>query len=316
MTNTSQDWGSRPISGTARRPVKSRQAARPRHDRRAPREPGRHAQLVPPGSQTTTPPLKGRRPDNRSFRPSRASPTQAVPRPIQPARPTRSRRLCDADRVALGGARRPDHRGAGCAVAGRRAGGLCRHRAGSAHARRVTGARQPLRLDADIRPVTGTVLNEVGDPTSAGARRCRWTGFRPTCGRHDRHRGPELPEAPRRGSGRAAARHYYAVKERSLSGPGGSTITQQFVKLTFLSSENTITRKVKEAILAAELTRSLPQGHHPADLSERDLLRQPGVRHRGCGGDLLRRAGAGSDAGAGCAVGRATPGAGILRPLH
>ena len=39
------------------------------------------------------------------------------------------------------------------------------------------------------------------------------------------------------------------------SGPGGSTITQQLVKLTFLSPERTVTRKVKEAILAAEITR-------------------------------------------------------------
>ena len=48
---------------------------------------------------------------------------------------------------------------------------------------------------------------------------------------------------------------YYALKEGNLSGPGGSTITQQLVKLAFLSSERTAARKIKEAILAAEITR-------------------------------------------------------------
>ena len=52
---------------------------------------------------------------------------------------------------------------------------------------------------------------------------------------------------------------YYAVRERSLSGPGGSTITQHLVKLTFLSSERSLSRKVKEAILAAEITRRYPK---------------------------------------------------------
>jgi membrane peptidoglycan carboxypeptidase len=53
---------------------------------------------------------------------------------------------------------------------------------------------------------------------------------------------------------------YYAVKERDFgSGPGGSTITQQLVKLAFLSPERTLSRKAKEAILAAEITRRYPK---------------------------------------------------------
>jgi penicillin-binding protein 1C len=48
---------------------------------------------------------------------------------------------------------------------------------------------------------------------------------------------------------------YYAVSEGDLVS-GGSTIPQQLVKLTLLSPERTVTRKVREAILAAEISRS------------------------------------------------------------
>lgn len=47
---------------------------------------------------------------------------------------------------------------------------------------------------------------------------------------------------------------YYAFQEGDVVS-GGSTITQQLVKRVLLSSERTATRKIKEAILAAEITR-------------------------------------------------------------
>jgi penicillin-binding protein 1C len=47
---------------------------------------------------------------------------------------------------------------------------------------------------------------------------------------------------------------YYAVQEGDIVS-GGSTISQQLVKMVMLSPERTLTRKVKEAILAAEITR-------------------------------------------------------------
>lgn len=43
------------------------------------------------------------------------------------------------------------------------------------------------------------------------------------------------------------------VKNGSLTGPGGSTITQQLIKLLLLSNEKTLTRKAKEIILATKL---------------------------------------------------------------
>jgi len=47
---------------------------------------------------------------------------------------------------------------------------------------------------------------------------------------------------------------YYAIQEGDLVS-GGSTISQQLVKMTYLSPERTLSRKINEAILAAEITR-------------------------------------------------------------
>lgn len=47
---------------------------------------------------------------------------------------------------------------------------------------------------------------------------------------------------------------YYAVKEHEAT-IGGSTIPQQLVKLVFLSPERTVSRKIKEAVLASEISR-------------------------------------------------------------
>lgn len=48
---------------------------------------------------------------------------------------------------------------------------------------------------------------------------------------------------------------YYAIFKRSEQIPGGSTITQQFIKNALLSPERTFSRKFKEIILALELER-------------------------------------------------------------
>ena len=51
------------------------------------------------------------------------------------------------------------------------------------------------------------------------------------------------------------ARAFYYIFRREATRPGGSGLVQQLVKLTYLSSEKTLTRKIKEAILSLEINR-------------------------------------------------------------
>ncbi|HEY80559.1 MAG TPA: PBP1A family penicillin-binding protein [Caldilineae bacterium] len=51
---------------------------------------------------------------------------------------------------------------------------------------------------------------------------------------------------------------YYILRQDAVQ-PGGSSIVQQLVKLTYLSSERTLERKIKEAVLAIEINRRYPK---------------------------------------------------------
>ncbi|MEI7594031.1 MAG: transglycosylase domain-containing protein [Actinomycetes bacterium] len=55
------------------------------------------------------------------------------------------------------------------------------------------------------------------------------------------------------------ARALWADLRSSSAQQGGSTITQQYVKNVYLSNERTYSRKIKEAVLAVKLERSLPK---------------------------------------------------------
>ena len=50
---------------------------------------------------------------------------------------------------------------------------------------------------------------------------------------------------------------YHDIRGSSESRQGGSTITQQYVKKTYLSAEQTVTRKIKEAVMAIKLEQKL-----------------------------------------------------------
>ena len=109
---------------------------------------------------------------------------------------------------------------------------------------------------------------------------------------------------------------YYAVRERDLNGPGGSTITQQLVKLTFLSSEKSISRKVKEAILAAEITR-----RYAKDTILQIYLNEIYYGNLAYGVEAAAETYFGKHAkdltlGAGSDAGGSASGAGLLRSVH
>jgi membrane peptidoglycan carboxypeptidase len=107
----------------------------------------------------------------------------------------------------------------------------------------------------------GGLLNEVADPNYGRRTAVSLAAISPhlkaaTLATED----PNFYEHPGVDPVGIARAIYHAVKYRDLdSTPGGSTITQQLVKLTFLSAERTMTRKIKEAILAAEITRRYPK---------------------------------------------------------
>ena len=72
---------------------------------------------------------------------------------------------------------------------------------------------------------------------------------------------------------------------------GGSTITQQLVRNLYISNERTVQRKLKEACLAIKLNDAWSKQRILADVPQPGLLRQPRLRHRGGGADLLLEAG-------------------------
>ncbi len=55
------------------------------------------------------------------------------------------------------------------------------------------------------------------------------------------------------------ARAIYYILRQDAVGPGGSTLVQQLVKLTYLSGERSLSRKIKEAVLAIEINRRYPK---------------------------------------------------------
>ena len=97
---------------------------------------------------------------------------------------------------------------------------------------------------------------------------------------------------------------------------GGSTIAEQLVKGLYLTDQKTISRKIREAILAERLEDKYTKGPNPGRLFE---LRLPGQRclWRGGGGQgVLQRGRRPCRGGPGRSAGGVDPGPQRLRPHH
>ena len=95
---------------------------------------------------------------------------------------------------------------------------------------------------------------------------------------------------------------------------GASTITQQLVKLKYLTSERSLDRKIKEALLAGQLEGRFSKDQILETYLNSILLRPPGLRHRGRQPDLLRQARRRAEPQRGQPAGWHPPGAERLRP--
>mgnify|MGYP000119792004 CR=1 FL=1 len=68
---------------------------------------------------------------------------------------------------------------------------------------------------------------------------------------------------------------------------GGSTITQQLAKNAFLSQEQTLKRKIQEAMLALEIEQKYSKKRNPRNVHEPDLLRSGRLRDPDSRQDIL-----------------------------
>ncbi len=94
---------------------------------------------------------------------------------------------------------------------------------------------------------------------------------------------------------------------------GGSTITQQLARQSFLTPDKTIRRKLTEIVVAARLERQFTEGRDPRDVSQQGVFRRRALRRRGRIARLLRQARLRGLGGRGRAARRAGQGAVLVR---
>ena len=206
----------------------------------------------------------GRLPD-RSGRAARRGPRRRHRRPLPAPAAPRARRARRAPRAAGERPQRP------LALAARPLPGRARRGRGGRRASRLVvlehrrcPPEEPAAADVvhlrgrrhrGLRP--GQRHRHASAPRRTGST-CTSTRS-PTCssGGRARRRGPRLLRARRRRPRRHRPGRCTPTSAAAGVQQGGSTITQQYVKNVYLTSERTIARKLKEAVLAVKLEREL-----------------------------------------------------------
>ena len=113
-------------------------------------------------------------------------------------------------------------------------------------------------------------------------RRCRRPSRTPSSPRRTRPSGPTRASTPRASCARSFS------NARGNARQGASTITQQYVKILYLTSERSYQRKIKEAVVSLKIQQELEQVGGPRGLPQHDLLRSRRLRHPGGLEGLLR----------------------------
>ena len=104
------------------------------------------------------------------------------------------------------------------------------------------------------------------------------------------------PSGPTRASTPRASCARRSTTPRASATQGASTITQQYVKILYLTSERSLQRKLKEAVLSLKIQREQSKERDPRGLPQHHLLRPRRLRRPGRRHGVLRPPGRGPHA--------------------
>ena len=270
-------------------------AAPPAGRRRAPAHPRRRGRAAGHRGATRS---DGRRTTRRSRRRHRPPGPAPAARGLRRPRPARRAVAGGTAPPAAGRARRPGRDGGrrSAAPAALDAGGA----AGPGPAR--AGRGLPRRL-GDVRgPVGQPDRRHAGGHVQVRRRRRRWPRSGRTTSTARSSRSTRCPQHVRQAVLAAEDRSFYSnpgfdppgiarALYNQLTGGvgGGSTITQQYVKVSTGQDQASLWRKYKEIILSIKISKEQTQGPDPRELPQHHLLRPRRLRHPGRGAGLLRQ---------------------------